>query len=86
MNNINKTIYDIIVLESQISNEIDCDKKLILLDKLLKIIKILNNITEQYIICVEEEKFKNCTHIFENYCEKHERTKQICNICNMLYY
>ena len=74
MNNINKKIYDIIVLESHISNEIDNNNKIMLLNKLLKEIALLNNITERYKTCVEEEIFNNCTHVFENYCERNERT------------
>ena len=86
MDNINKTIYDIIILESQISNEIESNKKIILVNTLLTKIKILNNITEKYKNHIEEDIFNKCFHVFEYYCERQERTKQICNLCNMVIY
>ena len=86
MNDINKKIYDIILLESHISNEIDNNNKIMLLNKLLKKITLLNNITEKYKTYVEEEIFNNCPHVFENHYERNERTKLICNLCNMINY
>ena len=83
---INKSIYDIIIIESQISNEVESNKKIVLIDKLLTTIRILNNITEKYKEYIIKDNMSKCFHVFENYCERNERTREICILCNMCKY
>ena len=75
-----------IELEKNIMIEKNIIVKKEMIKKLLLNIKTLNNKVIEYSDKNENDIYKNCTHVFDDYCEKYERTKKICIICDMIQY
>jgi formylmethanofuran dehydrogenase subunit E len=54
--------------------------------KLLFDIKSLNNKVIEYDDKNQNDIYKNCNHVFEDYYEKYEKTKKICLHCDIIQY
>lgn len=81
MENIVTITSGIIELEKKIIDEKNVFVKKLLVDKLLFEIRNVNNKVNDYEYTLQNEIHKCCTHSFDNYFEKNEKTKTKCKIC-----
>ena len=86
MDNILTISLKLIELEKNIMSEKDIIVKKEMISKLLFDIKSLNNKVIEYDDKNQQEIYNNCNHVFEDYCEKYERSKKICIHCGMIQY
>ena len=86
MDNILTISLKLIELEKNIMSEKNIIVKKKMIVKLLFDIKSLNNKVIEYSDNNQNDIYSKCNHIFEVYCEKYERTKQICIHCDMIQY
>ena len=86
METILKDTLEIVELEKNINNENDILTKKKMIIKLSSIIKNLNNKISIYGNEIDAKIYNSCEHQFEYYCERNERTKNICTKCNYILY
>jgi hypothetical protein len=73
-------------LEERIMIEQNIILKKEMIAKLLSCTKSLNKEVNKYYEKNQEDIYKSCSHVFEDYCEKYERTRQKCIHCDMIQY
>jgi hypothetical protein len=81
-----KDTLEIVELEKIINSEKENLIKKKMIVKLSLIIKNLNNKISIYENEIDDKIYNSCEHQFEYYCERNERTKNICTKCNYILY